>query len=67
METMNVFETYKVENDGIWLPKEELERLRTYWRKKTYRQAKLQMLDDLSKTEGKISLIENLIGLIEDN
>lgn len=64
---MNVFERYKVENNGIWIPKEELERLREYWRKKTYGQAKLQMYNDLNKTEGRIVIMENLIGLIEEN
>lgn len=64
---MNLFEQYKVENNGIWIPKEELERLREYWRKKTYNQAKLQMWDSLYKTEGKIAIMENLIGLIGEN
>lgn len=64
---MNVFEKYNVHDGGIWIPKDELERLRTYWRNKTYNQAKLQMYNDLGKTEGKISLVENLLGLIEEN
>lgn len=64
---MNVFEEYKVENNGIWIPKEELERLREYWREKTYSQSKLQMWNDLNKTEGRIVIMENLIGLIEEN
>ena len=64
---MNVFEEYRVEDGGIWIPKDELERLREHWRKKTYEQSKLHMFDDLYLTEGRIAIMENLIGLIEEN
>lgn len=64
---MNFFDKYKVEDGGIWIPKNELERLREHWRKKTYEQSKLRMFDDLNKTEGRIAIMENLIGLIEEN
>lgn len=64
---MNVFEEYRVKDGGIWVPKDELERLREHWRKKTYNQSKLHMWEDLYITEGRIAIMENLIGLIEEN
>lgn len=64
---MNMFEEYKVENGGIWIPKSELERLRTHYHDKAVMQGFYQMFEDLNKSLGKESLINNLIGLIEEN
>lgn len=64
---MNMFEEYKVENGGIWIPKSELERLRVYYYEKAIRQGNSQMYNDFNKSIGKQNIIENLIGLIEEN
>jgi len=64
---MNMFEEYKVENGGIWIPKSELERLRVHYYEKAIRQGNSQMYNDFNKSIGKQNLIENLIGLIEEN
>lgn len=64
---MNMFEEYKVENGGIWIPKDELEKLRDHYHEKAIKQAQYQMHSDFNKSIGKESLINNLIGLIEEN
>ena len=62
-----MFEEYKVEDGGIWIPKSELERLRTHYHEKAIKQAQGQMYNDFNKSIGKEKIIENLIGLIEEN
>ena len=62
-----MFEEYKVEDNGIWIPKSELERLRNHYHDKAVMQGFYQMFEDFNKSLGKESLIENLIGLIEEN
>lgn len=62
-----MFEEYKVENGGIWIPKSELERLRVHYHEKAIRQGNSQMYNDFNKSIGKQNIIENLIGLIEEN
>lgn len=64
---MNMFEEYKVEDGGIWIPKDELEKLRAHYHEKAIKQAQYQMYNDFNKSIGKESLINNLIGLIEEN
>ena len=64
---MNMFEEYKVENGGIWIPKDELEKLLAHYHEKAIKQAQCQMYNDFNKSIGKESIIENLIGLIEEN
>lgn len=61
-----MFEKYKVENGGIWIPKDELERLRDHYHEKAFKQAQC-LYNDFNKSIGKESLINNLIGLIEEN
>ena len=64
---MNVFEEYKVENDGIFIPKKELERLFNYYYIPELRhQLSVQMYIDFFQTYGKTCIIENLLQLIQE-
>lgn len=63
---MNMFESFEVKDNGIWIPKSELERLRNHYFTKSSRQLQLSMYNDMMKSLGKRELIENLIGLIEE-